>query len=591
MVDVYKIGVSIALQNNVSAGLKVIQRDVLGVNAALKTTSAKLAALGLGAVFAGAGALDAFKGLAKAGGAVLDAQNKMLQLGISHRDVVRETMVAYQNIGIAGTTIATNLDNLRLLRGVLGSLPAANAALPGFAKAQFVLNADKYSGSQIDMILKAMDIQGAFVNKKTGRLDPKLFNTGINEAISAILTTGGLLNGRQFYQATRLMGAAASAQSVQGYLNSTTEILASIGNRGARGIQDAAPLFIGGSMSGAQTKLLERIGLLRSKNVEYMGGGRYFTDTSKMRGGTLLAQGDIVDYLHDYFLQAAKAAGMSALQAGSLLTKPLGTVISFINSNWPQIQRSQQQQAQAAGTDQYSVAMASLSGAEQNFQTALFGKPGSPGGLMQALGVPAATMAVRILNELTGGIRNFTSYLGAHPGYADIVDKTLLGLGAGLTVLGSTAIVTGVAAMVGAGGYLALAATGIAGLGLALHAFPNALTDAEKGIQHFLYDVTHPFSTMTQASTAGGPTGSRFVPRGQVGTAHGTIGQEISDAFNTLNAWINAGAPTNVTNTRDIASAAVTRVTRALNAPSTGPSGTNLRSTPSGSAAHQQGPR
>jgi hypothetical protein len=93
--------------------------------------------------------------------------------------------------------------------------------------------------------------------------------------------------------------------------------------------------------------------------------------------------------------------------------------------------------------------------------------------------VPEATTGVTILNTLSAGIRNFTGWVGAHPAYAESMDKTLLGLGAALTVLGTAATIGAIASLVGSGGTIALVAVGLGALAGAFHELPGAIKEAE----------------------------------------------------------------------------------------------------------------
>lgn len=594
MTDVYKIAVKIGMTNNISSTLKVIQRDILGLSKAVDLTQGKFNRLklmvgGAAMVFGGLAALDAFKGLAKAGGAVLDMQQNMVQVGMSHLQVVQATAAAYKDIAIAGTTVAGNLGGYLTTRAVMKNDSDTIRALPAFLKNQFAFTSMGGNAGSFGMALKALDLQGAFVGKN-GQLDPAKINSGLNDYLSVYGLSHGLLTPQQIYQFTRLAGPAASMMSTSDYLRDNYEVMLGLGTSGGRGEQMGIKTFVGGQASKALAEHLRRYGIVTPGGISADHGQYSIRPGALQNYSTLL---DPKQGIGGWFYKTIlpdllkKHLGLNSSGLAQLLG-PLDVstmkYFNFLLTNRAQVLAGEQKYDQASGVNHYDAARLSWTGATKNFSTAFTA-------LEQALGVPAAGIAVTVLNKITGAVRNMTAWIGAHQNYAGIVDKILLGLGVGLTALGTAAIATGVAAMVGSGGTLALAVAGITGLGLAMHRFPHALGDAEKAVQHFLYDVTHPFSAAVQASTVGGPTGSRFIPHGQAGPAHGTIGKEISDAFSTINAWINAGAPTNVTNTRDIANATLTRVTRSLNAPSTGPSGTNLRNTPSGSAAHQQGPR
>jgi hypothetical protein len=594
LASVYRIGVSIAMQNGVSSVLRVIQRDLFGLQTQVDLTAGgftrmKAAALGAMGIVAAGAALGAWWELAKAGAEITNQQGKMLQLGVSYRDVMKETAVAMKAASqISGSTTSGNMAALIVLRNQLGSLQNANTALPAYAKAQFVLASNGYDPSQLDYFIKALDVQGAFVNKKTGELDASQFATGLKEAIAAVLTTGGLLNGQGFYQASRLSNPAGQAMGTEMYLKNMTEVLVALGNRGARGLEYAATDFIGGTLSKAQVNMLERLRLISAGAVKYSGGGRYVADTSKLQGADLLTKGDLIDWLKKYFLGAANAQGLSALQAGAPFQQTLQSLVSFLSTNWPQIQRSAEQQSQAQNTNQYDEAKNQFNGATSDFASALHN-------LWQVLGVPAAQTAIQVLKPLTAGLREFTGWLGTHPTYVKMIDDMLLGLGVGLTVLGGIAVVGAIAGMVGAGGTLALVASGIVGVATAFNilevgikrleqAFPSIFPSDDHSHMHPVHTGGR-FSQTYYAPNAGWQqVGGNVVPMPGSQThgpgAHGN-GAPLGSPSNPLHAVI--------TNAGDVGKAAAggaaAHISRQLDAPNSGTSGYNPAATAPGSAA------
>jgi hypothetical protein len=611
MADVYRVGVAISLTNNVSAALKVIQRDVLGLGRTVDLTQGKFdhlkkAVFGAGAAFVGVGALSAFKGLAEAGGEVLNAQAKMLQVGISVRDLTQETAVAMQNIGIAGTTLAGNINSLNTLRGILGGknaadFSAANAALPGYAQAQFALSSRGIDPGQLDQFVKALDFIGAF--NTNGKIDPSKFGPALQEAISAVLTTNGLLTGQGFYQAARLSGPAASAMGETAYLQNMVEILLALGNRGARGLEYGATTFLGGQMSKNSAAMLDRLRLTTPSDYTHE-GGRYSLDPGKIAGDQMLSAGNIIGWIQSYFLPAVKQSGLSVLQASATLPQTLQLLISTVSNMSPQMARSVQQQAQAQTADPYTAAMKALTGATGDFESALTG-------LWQVLGQPAAVYGVRILNTLSAGIRDFTQWVGAHPTLADAMVKVLGLVGAGLTGLGVILTGTAIASAVGGGGTLALVALGLGGLAGALYELPTYIKEVNaafqatiqwtegvaQSLERFLGISAGPHPLVpTLPGTSWPPV---QLPADPSHYGHdGRLGEADPQVWGPkLALWIDNGAPVTVAapvtvsgpvtigNTGDIARGANAYGRKMLQAPNTGASGVNLRLTPSGSAA------
>jgi hypothetical protein len=581
LVDVYRVGVSIALQNNVSAALKVIQRDVLGLSRTVDLTQGKfdrlkLAVLGAGGLAGAGAAAAAFYGLARAGGEVLDAQVKMLQVGVSMRDVTTETAVAMRNVAIAGTTVSGNLSDLLRLRGILGGFPAANAALPGYERAKFALTGAGLNPDGIDAFIKPLDAMGAF--NTNGQIDPSKFAGALQMAVSAVLTTGGLLTGPMFQRAVQLAGPAAAQMGEAAFLNSMTEPLLALGQRAARGLQYSATTLIGGQMSKASAMRLDTMGLTTASDFSHE-GGRWTLNPNTIAGASLLNSGQIIDWIQKYFLPAAAKAHMSPLVAAASFPQTMQGLITSVAELGPQIARFVALNAQAQTASPSDAAMKALGGATDNFRKAL-------DSLWQALGVPEAMAGVRILNNLSGGIRTFAAFIGTHPAYAKGVEEMLLGLGVALGVLGAAAVATAIAGLVGSGGTIAAVAVGITALAGAFHEFPGAIKEVEagfRGLENFLGigGPSAPHSALPPPGIHG--QYGRHVP--------GQLGMNSEDHLAQLASWVQGGAvvivgsPVTIGNTGDIARGANAYGQKQLQKPNTGASGVNLRSTPSGSAA------
>ncbi len=613
MIEAYKIGVSITMQNGVSGVLKVIQKDLLGIKKAVDFTQGSftrmhLAVAGAAGVVAGGAFLEVFKSLAEAGGAVVNQQAKMAQLGISNRDIALETADAYKNISISGTTIAGNMAAALKLRSIFGGtdFKEADMAVPAFLKAQFALQGAGINPTSIEDFIKPLDVMGAF---RTGnKLDPAKFGPAIQMAVSAVLSSGGLLTGAAFQRAIQLAGPAAAQMGEQTFFNTMLEPLLALGTKAARGLQYGGSTFIGGQMSKASASMLDRLGITSAADYTHE-GGRWTLDQNKIAGSKLLDKGDIIDWISDYFVPDAAKAHLNPMVAAASLPQTLQALISTVYELGPQIAKSIAQQAQANAANPYTAAQAAWSGATGNISTALTG-------LWQALGTPAAYMGVTVLNRISDGIRNFTTWLGAHPQVASLIDKTLLALSVGLTVLGSAAIVSGIALMVGPAGYLALTATGIAGLGLVLHTFPSILTDAEKGLQKFVWGILNPFAKGSWLNQGpGGPSphpgmhwavygkgsggwvpDNPTVPQQQSGSGSWKPTEDaVKKAYQIVADWIFKGAPVTasgavaVTNPGDIGKASAAATIRNLHqgftAPNSGPTGFNPSASPPGSSA------
>jgi len=173
MIDAYKIGVSIAMSNGVSSVLAVIQKDVLGLRAAVDLTNGgfskmKVAIGGLAGVTFGAGMLAGLYKLSGAAERYTEQLNTMRMAGINGMELAQSVSEAWKIAGTIPTTTATgNLKALLDMRNnLVGGLPEAIKMLPITAKIATVMAASsdkKLSGSADDIafaVAKGMDIMG-----------------------------------------------------------------------------------------------------------------------------------------------------------------------------------------------------------------------------------------------------------------------------------------------------------------------------------------------------------------------------------------------------------------------------------------------
>jgi hypothetical protein len=591
MPDVYRVGVSIALQNNVSAALKVIQRDVLGLGTAVDLTQGKInrlkfAVAGAAAAFVGIGMLDAFKHLAEAGGKLLDQQQKILASGATHADLASETAKAYQMMSIAGSDLVSNLRMVADLRSVLGfkNLGEAEALAPAMMRAGLAagnmtgIDPEK-AGYQISII---EDRLGYTLNRNTGKLDAGRAGDMAKLIDSIIAGTNGRVDTQQLLGFAQQALASGKLLSTQGLINLVPVIQAMGGQKAGTALTAYDRALVNGVMTTRGTSWLERLHLLGGGQVHREGAGYARMNPNAIAGASMIGldpQGWVNTYLIPSLRKEVGPKGtvqdMLRLVGQSGFANTTVRLLSELVGSSVQNAKDVQNIQVASGADQYTKMMQSLTGAEGNFTKAL-------DSLWSALGLPAAQMGVTILNELSGGIRNFVQWVGAHPGYAEAMDKTLLGLGVTLTVLGAAATVGAIAAMVGSGGTIAAVVLGLGFLAGAFHELPGAIKEVEagfRGLENFL-GIT--------SSTTAPPSGSHRIMHGP---RFGQLGMASEDHLARLAGWVQTGAvvtvgnPVTIGNTGDIARGSNAYSSRQLQKPNTGSSGNNLRATPSGSAA------
>ena len=175
MFTAYKIGITVALTNQVSSALGMIARDFVKTEAAATALKGRLKEIALlatsGAILGGLGyaGLRLTESLVKPATEYAHQLNIMNMAGLSHVEVAQAIGDAWRNTSTIITTTATgNLRMLLDLRNVLGSLAEAQAALPIVSKIQAVMASSSEEGVRrvasdnfAFNMAKALDIIGA----------------------------------------------------------------------------------------------------------------------------------------------------------------------------------------------------------------------------------------------------------------------------------------------------------------------------------------------------------------------------------------------------------------------------------------------
>ncbi len=474
MSDQFKVLVEIAMKDGISSGLHAIQRRLMGINDTIDLTTNKfsrmqVAVIGGMSALAGFGAIAGFSKLAEAGGKILDQQQLMLSNGTSLADLNKEMATATSMVTIGGSNLADNLKMVADLRQLLGgsNLSEAMTLAPTMIKAGIA--AGLMTGQDAEKsaynIALIEDNLGYTLNSK-GQMDPARAGQKANLIDAIISGTNGRVTDGMLLAFAKQARTAGRLLTDQGFIDMAPVIQAMGGYRAGTGLQAFDRALVGGVMTTRGTSWLEKLGLLDPKNVHKAESGYVKLDANSIAGSSIMAQ-DPQAWANQVLAPALEKAGATdipsmlkmILQSG--LANTTNGLLAELIGNAVQNAKDVVNIGQAAGTDQYSVTLASLKGATTNFTGAL-------DSLWEALGLPAAQMAVTILTNLSGGIREFSQIVLAHQSAVKVVEGILLGVGYSLVTLGSIAVVTALLGMVGVGGTLAGVAAGIMGLAAAL---------------------------------------------------------------------------------------------------------------------------
>ena len=502
--DIYDIAAKISLTNGVTPVLRIIARDFLGLRGEigkteeamgrLKTVMAGAAMVGMSGLL-----LSGWVALAKAGGEVLNQQSLMLAAGWKQKDVADLTATAYREVArVMATTPAGALEAARTLLGIFGNAQEAGSGLDAFLKAQAVFGSRGMGGeaaAQLAIGVKALDIQGAFI--KNGKLDIGSYENAVRELTALLVAFPHTLDMRTLFQFTRMAGPAAESMNLQDYLRTYAEVIASMGRTGGRGLQQLYHTLLGGDISRALGDELVHAHLVSPGAIERIpGSSREILNYKGIAGYQELTK-NAAQWAHDVLFPLLQKEGFKGvpgmMQALGAMPITAQRLLAFFETNWAQIARGQQIVARAEGASNYGTLAAKNWGlAVTNFET-------SWDGLMQALGTPAAQMAVPVLNGIAQSVRSFTDFVGQNQWAARTLDDIGLALGvllgyAGTRILGIAALKTlGMALPALAGGFGAFAegTAAATALGLLTTGLPE-LALAIVGLSKVLPELLHP---------------------------------------------------------------------------------------------------
>lgn len=467
MIDAYKIGVSIAAQNNASGVINTIARDVFGlktnvIQAQNAMKGLKMAAVGAGMAVAGISLLGVMKAPLEEAKAYQLELTKLKNIGVSDA-VVRQADQFAKGMNIAGSAAR---DNLRFIREATSVF--RDAALP---ESQVLHGAHLAAPvlAKLNMIEKTMNPEEAgklhqnslamlrFIEMAGGLKSPERFNTLANEGFKAIQSSGGNVDWEQYRQFYARAGVSAmhldpsvlfgKLEPVIGELKGSTAgfALRTAYNRlngiNARGMGPVANELIKAGIWDAS-----KVQLTAEGNIKKFNNGSPFLQSE-------LFSRDPVEFYEKFILPMYNKRKLTdeqrARENALIFGSTGGAMFSQIDRQLPVIKRSVLAQAKALGiNDSYENAKKTLQGKEVELQA-------NWQNLMLQLGEGILPLAIAGLTALNPMIKAMADFAGKHPNAIRAMMGALMGIGVVFTVVGT------ILTVIGAG--IALAAIGISG--------------------------------------------------------------------------------------------------------------------------------
>lgn len=300
--DVYQIGISITMQNGVSAVIGLIQKQMLGLNAATTQAAAgfgklKWAIAGATGIFLGVEMLKGLGDLTKHGEKYTHQLELMKTAGMQVAEMQSAINAANKvSSTVMSTTPAENLQTISELRTALASADVrpGGKADPAMATHEAVAHLEtfqKITGIMSSLLSKdgkPFDGSGqAYELAKAAEMlglsqNPKKFDQVLEGWTQAIISQGGKLQGSDIFGNVKYLRGAGLGMDME-FL---TEILPSLagemktgkgaGSGGGAGnpLMSMFSAIVGGTLSNKAVTALQQLHLLDMSKVQFTKTGR-----------------------------------------------------------------------------------------------------------------------------------------------------------------------------------------------------------------------------------------------------------------------------------------------------------------------------
>lgn len=463
--DVYKIGVSLAMSSNAPQVLQALSSHLLGVHAQVNQlqgglNNLKVALGGVFAIAAGVGLAKGMGELVSKGSDLVHIQEQMRAAGIANKDIADATAKAWEVSGKVGTVgVSRALEMIKELRGVFGDTQHAQEFALDFAKSQTVIDAVT-KGRNKDQVFdaaKAIELRGQ-------AFDPVKFRHEIDLMTKAVTAYGGKVTPADMFQFMKYSRGASFGYS-EDFMFRVAPALIQEGGASSVGtaLKSLDQAIVGGKLSNKAALEFMKYGLLDSSKVDFDKVGR----VKRVHPGAIQnaaefsqnpyvwVQSTLVPALQRGGIKFDNPAAVREILATLFGNRTAEWIAAILTTQKQRIDKEIEIAGSAKGLDAFdalkdkdpSVAMKSFTTAWNN--------------LLTAMGSPLVESSVQALNAISSAINSMSQFVAAHPEAVKIIGLTLAGLAAGLAAIGAVLVGGAVAAALGAGGWLVVGITAV----------------------------------------------------------------------------------------------------------------------------------
>ena len=531
MFEAYKVGVTLALTNQVSGVLGFIARDFMKTRkeaVALQLELKKIKLIGMaGAIVGGAG----FMGLAAIRGAVRPASEYVHQLelakaaGMSQLEIAQATSAAWATTGKVMTTTATdNVKAVRELRMVFGDTTSAIQFLPQMQTIQAVLDNVLHGQGGIGAkdvaftTAKMLELRGASMN-------PEVFRQQADLITKAVIASGGKVTPQMMLMAQKYAGIGGTSFSNDFMYGIMPTIVQELGGPSTgTSLTSMYRALVGGRMDKRSLAVWQRLGLADTSHAD-IGKDLAMVNPANIAGSSLFRTNPY-QYVQEVLLPALRSHGITSKEDQSAVIDQLfsnrnaGRIANIFGTQGPRIMKDFDLISGAGSTSAYAQMMKrdpemgyrALSAQWENLKT--------------SLGVGLVPVLIPFLRSLTSAFNALAGFAQRHPTLTQGLMLTftalsaLAAIGGGLMIAGAAFKLMGVGLPLLVTPLQALGGIPLAGIAYGLTVIASALAvlapivyhkeianwidKANPAIGDFLMKATRPSEWFSSAPPSGG---------------------------------------------------------------------------------------
>lgn len=471
--DVYKVGVSLILNNGVSSGLNTVIRQLGQANSAVVLLNnnlgrLKLAAAGAAGVLAGEGMLKGMVKLVDHGNELIKIQRNMAQAGVKQVEIQEAYNKAWEmtrkHTNISATEVMKMINDARM---TFGSQHDATHHIEDFVQMASFLKAyqgGKHANKGAELLA---EVNAAMKSGEiAGKITPAEMAEHVKQLTAMKVAYGEQLKIGQYLTAQRAAGVALRNTSDDFRYGMFPALVQENGPNAGTMLMTAFNKVVAGT--GNRTKSLERmaeIGLLNKDQLEY-------TSSGHIKG---LKNADAIKGSHE-----------AAMNFGNWVMKTLKPMLDkktggdpikeaqFISSMFPdrnaakaiteiiQQFRKLEKDAEQMRAARQAMDMGKYVGQDYDAQRQAFHT--QLDNLMKTLGGPLVGPATEMLKKINEALSGLAQWANANPAAVKIAMEVLAALGASLFVASLVALGAAIAPLIGVGAILTGLAAGLAAL-------------------------------------------------------------------------------------------------------------------------------